>query len=56
MSRVVVCGSLNMDVVVQSTRRPVPGETLLGATVSFLPGGKGLNQPSPPPASARRRR
>jgi len=44
MSRVVVCGSLNMDVVVQSARRPVPGETLLGATVSFLPGGKGLNQ------------
>jgi len=44
MSRVVVCGSLNMDVVVQSTRRPAPGETILGATVSFLPGGKGLNQ------------
>ena len=44
MSCVVVCGSLNMDVVVQSARRPATGETLLGATVSFLPGGKGLNQ------------
>lgn len=44
MSGVVVCGSLNMDVVVQSARRPVAGETLLGATVSFLPGGKGSNQ------------
>ncbi len=44
MSRVVVCGSINMDVVVQSSRRPATGETLLGATVSFLPGGKGLNQ------------
>ncbi len=44
MSRVVVCGSLNMDVVVQSARRPATGETILGATVSFLPGGKGLNQ------------
>src|SRR5690349_5922566 len=44
MSRVVVCGSINMDVVVQSKRRPATGETLLGATVSFLPGGKGLNQ------------
>ncbi|MGQ0580863.1 MAG: ribokinase [Reyranella sp.] len=44
MSRVVVCGSLNMDVVVQSTRRPAAGETLLGGKVSFLPGGKGLNQ------------
>src|SRR5476651_610718 len=44
MGRVVVCGSLNMDVVVQSKRRPVAGETLLGAEVAFLPGGKGLNQ------------
>jgi threonine dehydrogenase-like Zn-dependent dehydrogenase len=44
MSRVVVCGSLNMDVVVESGRRPHAGETLLGAKVSFLPGGKGLNQ------------
>jgi ribokinase len=44
MSRVVVCGSLNMDVVVESLRRPQAGETLLGAKVSFLPGGKGLNQ------------
>jgi ribokinase len=44
MSRVVVCGSLNMDIVLQSERRPAKGETLLGATVSFLPGGKGLNQ------------
>src|SRR5260221_3590025 len=33
-----------MDVVVQSARRPATGETLLGATVSLLPGGKGLNQ------------
>jgi len=44
MSRVVVCGSLNMDVVVQSARRPAAGETLPGAQVAFLPGGKGLNQ------------
>jgi ribokinase len=44
MSRVVVCGSLNMDVVVQSARFPGRGETILGAEVSFLPGGKGLNQ------------
>jgi ribokinase len=44
MSRVVVCGSLNMDIVVESTRRPEAGETLLGARISLLPGGKGLNQ------------
>src|SRR5260370_16534251 len=44
MANVVVCGSLNMDVIVQSKRRPAAGETILGAEVSFLPGGKGLNQ------------
>lgn len=44
MGRVVVCGSINMDVVVQSARAPAQGETLLGATVSLLPGGKGSNQ------------
>ncbi len=44
MSRVVVCGSINMDVVVQSQRPPALGETILGATVALLPGGKGSNQ------------
>ena len=44
MGRVVVCGSLNMDVVVQSVRPPVLGETILDATVALLPGGKGSNQ------------
>ena len=44
MGRVVVCGSINMDVVVQSTRQPAIGETILGATVALLPGGKGSNQ------------
>lgn len=44
MSRVIVCGSLNMDVVLQSPRRPRVGETVLNAEVTFLPGGKGLNQ------------
>ncbi len=44
MASVVVCGSLNMDVIVQSKRRPAAGETILGAMVSFLPGGKGSNQ------------
>src|SRR5258708_4308509 len=44
MGRVVVCGSINMDVVVQSARQPALGETILGATVALLPGGKGSNQ------------
>jgi|SRR5579883_1366858 ribokinase len=41
---VVVCGSLNMDVIVQTSRRPLAGETILDGVVSFLPGGKGSNQ------------
>ncbi len=44
MTTVVVCGSLNMDVVVQTARRPLAGETILDGKVSFLPGGKGSNQ------------
>jgi ribokinase len=44
MASVVVCGSLNMDVIVQSARRPIAGETILDGKVSFLPGGKGSNQ------------
>ena len=44
MSRVVVCGSLNMDLALTSVRRPAVGETLLGAQFALSPGGKGLNQ------------
>jgi len=44
MSKVIVAGSLNMDVVARAKRHPVPGETLLGSTLDFFPGGKGLNQ------------
>lgn len=42
--RVLVVGSVNMDVVAHAARHPLPGETLAGATVAFLPGGKGANQ------------
>ena len=42
--KVVVVGSLNMDVVMESARAPEQGETLLGTAMHLLPGGKGANQ------------
>lgn len=43
-SGVVVVGSINADFVVTLQRHPQPGETLLGRTMTVLPGGKGANQ------------
>lgn len=42
--RVVVIGSLNMDLVVRAARLPHPGETLVGESFAQVPGGKGGNQ------------
>lgn len=42
--KVTVVGSINVDQVVRVDRHPVPGETLLGSSLSLLPGGKGANQ------------
>lgn len=42
--KIVVVGSLNMDVVMESSRAPEQGETLLGTAMHLLPGGKGANQ------------
>ncbi len=42
--RVVVVGSINMDLVVKAHHVPAPGETVLGESLSMLPGGKGANQ------------
>lgn len=44
MARVLVIGSINMDLVVQADRFPAPGETLLGRNFCTCPGGKGANQ------------
>ena len=44
MSDVVVCGSLNMDLLSQVERLPSPGETVLGLRYQHSAGGKGLNQ------------
>jgi len=44
MSRIVVAGSLNMDLVAVASRIPSPGETVLGREFFQAPGGKGGNQ------------
>ena len=39
-----VVGSINLDLVTKVGRLPRPGETLSGATLERVPGGKGANQ------------
>jgi ribokinase len=41
---VAVVGSINLDLVATVPRLPRPGETLAGATLDQVPGGKGANQ------------
>ncbi|MDH6591398.1 ribokinase [Variovorax sp. TBS-050B] len=42
--RIVVLGSLNMDIVLRVPHAPAAGETLLGRSIDHIPGGKGANQ------------
>ncbi len=42
--RIVIVGSINMDLVVAAPHVPAPGETVLGRDFSTIPGGKGANQ------------
>jgi ribokinase len=42
--RLTVVGSINLDLVVQAERLPRPGETVSGARLEHVPGGKGANQ------------
>jgi ribokinase len=39
-----VVGSINLDLVTRVERLPRPGETVSGATLERIPGGKGANQ------------
>ena len=43
-AKVVVVGSLNMDLVARAQRLPRAGETLPGESFFTVPGGKGANQ------------
>lgn len=42
--KILVLGSINMDLVVRTATLPAPGETLLGHELKQIPGGKGANQ------------
>ena len=44
LARILVLGSLNMDLTVTVPRLPRPGETVLGERLGRYPGGKGANQ------------
>ncbi|MEC0249122.1 ribokinase [Paenibacillus chitinolyticus] len=44
MAKILVVGSMNMDIVTQVERHPVPGETIQGNETRFFIGGKGANQ------------
>jgi ribokinase len=44
MSRIIVIGSSNTDMVIKVRKHPLPGETILGGNFFMNPGGKGANQ------------
>ena len=44
MKKIMVIGSLNMDLVTMSSRHPKLGETVIGKDFFEIPGGKGGNQ------------
>jgi ribokinase len=44
MSKILVIGSSNNDMVIKTDKLPTQGETILGGTFLMNPGGKGANQ------------
>lgn len=44
MRKIIVVGSLNMDMVINTPRIPKLGETIIGSNFMTIPGGKGANQ------------
>lgn len=43
-NRILVAGSVNMDLVLEVEKLPIKGETIAGKTIRYIPGGKGVNQ------------
>lgn len=43
-SKVIVAGSINMDIVAFTQKHPRTGETVFGSDLKYFPGGKGANQ------------
>ncbi len=44
MNKIIVVGSINMDIITRVAALPQTGESIAGKSVEYLPGGKGLNQ------------
>lgn len=43
-NKITVVGSINTDLVIQTTKFPMPGETVIGGEFNTYQGGKGANQ------------
>lgn len=44
VGKILIVGSLNMDMVIELDSMPKVGETVLAETLNYIPGGKGANQ------------
>ena len=44
MGKIIVAGSINMDIVARMEHLPKPGETVFGNNLLYIPGGKGSNK------------
>lgn len=44
MSKIVIVGSISMDLVMKTNRIAQEGETVFGDSFAMVPGGKGANQ------------
>lgn len=44
MAKIVIVGSLNMDIIIRTPHIPAVGETIMGRSIHNVPGGKGANQ------------